>query len=53
MVNKVIAGLNVQHAVAPNKPFFAYCVPGTAHAPHHAPPEWIEKFMGTFDKGWD
>jgi len=26
---------------------------GTAHAPHHAPPDWIAKFKGQFDQGWD
>jgi arylsulfatase len=43
----------MQHAVAPNKPFLVYYAPGTAHAPHHAPKEWISKFRGQFDKGWD
>ena len=31
----------------------AYYAPGTAHAPHHAPQEWIAKFKGQFDQGWD
>ena len=30
-----------------------YYAPGTAHAPHHAPKEWIAKFKGKFDQGWD
>ena len=53
MANHAIAWLRMQHAVAPNKPFFVYYAPGTAHAPHHAPKEWIAKFKGQFDKGWD
>jgi arylsulfatase A-like enzyme len=53
MADKAIAWLRMQKAVAPNKPFFAYYAPGTAHAPHHAPKEWIEKFKGRFDHGWD
>ena len=53
MADKAIAWMKMQHAVAPDKPFFAYYAPGTAHAPHHAPPEWIERFKGRFDKGWD
>ena len=53
MADKTIAWMKMHHAVAPDKPFFAYYAPGTAHAPHHAPPEWIEKFKGKFDKGWD
>jgi len=53
MADKAIGWMKMQHAVAPDKPFFAYYAPGTAHAPHHAPQEWIEKFKGKFDKGWD
>lgn len=53
MADKAIDWLRMQHAVAPNKPFFMYYATGTAHAPHHAPKEWIEKFKGKFDHGWD
>ena len=42
-----------QNALAPDKPFFAYYAPGLTHAPHHAPKEWIAKFKGQFDQGWD
>lgn len=42
-----------QHDIAPDKPFFMYYAPGTAHAPHSAPRQWIEKFKGKFDQGWD
>ena len=37
----------------PAKPFLAYYAPGTAHAPHHAPKDWIAKFKGQFDQVWD
>ncbi len=53
MADKAISWIRMQKAVAPDKPFFAYYAPGTAHAPHHAPKEWIEKFKGKFDHGWD
>ena len=53
MADHTIAWIRMQHAVAPGKPFFAYYAPGTAHAPHHAPKEWIAKFKGQFDQGWD
>jgi arylsulfatase len=36
-----------------DKPIFMYFAPGTAHAPQHAPEEWIAKFRGQFDEGWD
>jgi arylsulfatase A-like enzyme len=45
-----LKGLN---AVAPDKPFFLYYAPGSAHAPHHPTPEWIAKFKGKFDMGWN
>jgi hypothetical protein len=35
------------------KPFYVYFAPGAAHAPHHAPKEWIAKYKGKFDQGWD
>jgi len=37
----------------PPRPFFMYYATGTAHAPHHAPPEWIARYRGKFDMGWD
>jgi arylsulfatase len=30
-----------------------YFAPGAAHAPHQVSPEWIEKYKGAFDQGWD
>ena len=39
--------------LAPDKPFFLYVAPGANHAPHHAPREWIDRFQGKFDGGWD
>jgi arylsulfatase len=53
MADKAIAWIRQQHALAPDKPFFAYYAPGLTHAPHHAPKEWIAKFKGQFDQGWD
>ena len=41
------------NAAAPDKPFFVYYVPGATHAPHQPTPEWIEKFKGKFDMGWN
>ena len=45
--------MNQHDAVAPDKPFFLYfATPGT-HSPHQVPSEWIDKFKGKFDQGWD
>ena len=53
MADRAITYIREQNALAPDKPFFIYYAPGTSHAPHHAPKEWIEKFKGQFDQGWD
>ncbi|MEZ6049429.1 MAG: arylsulfatase [Planctomycetaceae bacterium] len=53
MSKRAINWIRMQNAVAPDKPFFCYYATGTAHAPHHAPKEWIDKFKGKFDQGWD
>ncbi len=47
---KYLSGLN---AAAPDKPFFLYYVPGGTHSPHQPTREWIEKFKGKFDMGWE
>jgi arylsulfatase len=53
MVDKAIAWLQGIHTMTPDKPFFLYTSFGATHAPHHVAPEWIEKYKGKFDKGWD
>ena len=42
-----------QKASSPNKPFFCYFSTPAVHAPHHVPREWIDKYKGKFDNGWD
>jgi arylsulfatase A-like enzyme len=53
MADKAIGWIGQQKAAAPDKPFFIYFAPGAAHCPHHAPKDWIEKYKGKFDHGWD
>jgi arylsulfatase len=53
LADHAINWIRMQKAVAPDKPFFAYYSPGIAHAPHHAPKDWIARFKGKFDQGWD
>jgi arylsulfatase len=53
MVDKAIAWLRGIHTMTPDKPFFLYTSFGATHAPHHVAPEWIEKYKGKFNKGWD
>jgi len=53
MTDKAIAWMQFQKALTPDKPFFMYFAPGATHAPHHVPKEWIAKYKGKFDAGWD
>jgi arylsulfatase A-like enzyme len=53
LADKAIAWVGQQKALMPDKPFFMYFAPGATHAPHHVPKEWIEKYEGKFDGGWD
>ena len=53
ITNKAIAWIRGLHTMTPDKPFFLYLSFGATHAPHHVPKEWIEKYKGKFDKGWD
>ena len=53
LVDKAISFIADAKQVAPNKPFFMYFCPGAAHAPHHVPKEWADKYKGKFDDGWD
>jgi arylsulfatase len=53
MTNKAVAWMRQQKALMADKPFFIYYAPGATHAPHHVPKEWIDKYKGKFDAGWD
>ena len=53
LADQAIGWISEQKALGPEKPFFLYYATGTAHAPHHAPNSWLEKFRGKFDQGWD
>ena len=53
MADEAIKYMCDLNAAAPEKPFFLYYVPGGTHAPHQPKKEWIEKFKGKFDMGWN
>jgi arylsulfatase A-like enzyme len=53
MTDKAMNWIGQQKALIPDKPFFVYFAPGAAHAPHHVPKEWADKYKGKFDQGWD
>jgi arylsulfatase len=53
MTNQAIGWVKAQQSMTPDKPFFMYFATGAVHAPHHVPREWIDKYKGRFDAGWD
>ncbi len=53
MADEAINYMNSLNAAAPDKPFFLYYVPGGTHSPHQPKKEWIDKFKGKFDMGWE
>jgi arylsulfatase A-like enzyme len=53
MADEAIKYMNELNVVAPEKPFFVYYVPGGSHSPHQPTREWIDKFKGKFDMGWN
>lgn len=53
MTDQAVAWIKYQQALTPDKPFFVYYAPGATHAPHHVPQEWIARWKGKFDQGWD
>jgi arylsulfatase len=53
LADQAIKYIRMQKSVTPDKPFFVYYAPGATHTPHHPRREWIEKYKGKFDIGWD
>ena len=53
ITDKAISFIQDAKAIAPDKPFFLYYCPGAAHAPHHVPKEWADKYKGKFDMGYE
>jgi len=53
LTDHAITYLSDLRASAPGRPFFLYFCTGAGHAPHQVHPEWIERYRGQFDDGWD
>ncbi len=53
LADEAISLIRARDPLDPKRPFFFYWATGAAHAPHHAPPEWLAKYRGKFDMGWD
>ncbi len=53
LADRAIEFVSDAHTSAPDKPFFLYFCTGAGHAPHQVEPEWVERYAGAFDMGWD
>lgn len=53
LADRAIRFVQDQQQATPGKPFFLYFAPGATHAPHQVPREWIDRYRGRFDDGWE
>jgi len=53
LADRAITWVRQQKSLAPDRPFFMYFAPGATHAPHLVPVEWLDRYRGQFDAGWD
>ncbi|MDN5746917.1 MAG: arylsulfatase [Pseudonocardia sp.] len=53
LTDKAISYIDDVKAIAPDRPVYLYYAPGCAHAPHHVPREWAERYRGRFDEGYE
>jgi arylsulfatase A-like enzyme len=53
LANDAIEWVQRHNSVTPDKPFFLYFATGATHSPFQVPKEWVDRFKGKFDQGWD
>ena len=53
LADHAISMIRDQKGSNPSKPWFMWYNPGANHAPHHAPQEYIDKYKGKFDDGYE
>ena len=53
LVDQALRMISDSVGIRPDRPFFTYLAFGAAHAPHQAPPEYMAKYRGRYDEGWD
>lgn len=53
ITDKAIEFIRDSKTIAPEKPWFIYFCPGSAHAPHHVFKEWADKYKGKFNLGYE
>ncbi|MGI9646733.1 MAG: sulfatase-like hydrolase/transferase, partial [Ilumatobacteraceae bacterium] len=53
LVDQALKMVSDSVGVRPDRPFFLYVPFGATHAPHQAPQEYLDKYRGRYDEGWD
>ncbi len=53
LVDQAIGMVRTQASLVPERPFFLYLAFGATHAPHQSPDEYLQRWRGRFDEGWD
>ena len=53
IADKAIQFISDTKQSRPEKPWYLWYCPGANHAPHHAPKEYIDKYKGKFDDGYE
>src|SRR5262249_46226093 len=53
LADRAIEMIRDQKASNPSRPWFMWYNPGANHAPHHAPKDYIDKYKGKFDDGYE
>ena len=53
LVDQAVGMIKTKQSLVPERPFFLYLAFGATHAPHQAPDEYLAKWRGHFDEGWD
>lgn len=53
LTDQAIKMISDQKSANPSKPWFMWFCPGANHAPHQAPKDYIAKYKGKFDDGYD
>jgi arylsulfatase A-like enzyme len=53
LADKAIAFIQDVRQTEQGKPWYLWFCPGANHAPHHAPKDYIDKYKGVFDDGYE
>ena len=53
LTDKALSFIRDAKQSEPDKPWYLWFNPGANHAPHHAPQEYIDKYKGKFDDGYE